>query len=143
MSNFNPSERSVDDVVAYLNEADEAERERVLDAEAAGKNRKALQNWQPAEQDAADAEAAEGDKGDKPEAFQRDPSVDEPKPKPVLHYAQDEQVYEFEQTEENAVHLLAAVKRLGLRTDIVTTNDQRLQAPESVVRAADISPVKD
>lgn len=132
MSNFNPSERSVDEVDAYLNEADEAERERVLDAEAAGKNRKALQNWQPAEQDAADAEAAGGDKGDKPEAFQRDPSVDS-----------SEEIYEFEQTEENAVHLLAAVKRLGLRTDIVTTNDQRLQAPESVVRAADISPVKD
>ena len=66
MSNFNPSEHSVDDVDAYLNEADEAERERVLDAEAADKNRKALQNWQPAEQDAADAEAAGGDKGDKP-----------------------------------------------------------------------------
>ena len=67
MSDFNPSEHKVDEVDAYLNEADEAERERVLAAEAEGQNRKALQDWQPAEQDAADAEAAEDDKGDEPE----------------------------------------------------------------------------
>lgn len=139
MSDFNPSEHSVDEVDAYLNEADEAERERVLDAEAADKNRKALQNWQPAEQDAADAEAAGGDEGDKPEAFQRDPSVDEPKPKPVLHYAQDEQVFEFDQTEENAVHLLAGAKKAGVDPSVVTTKNFRLQAPESVVKAAGLS----
>lgn len=139
MSDFNPSEHKVDEVDAYLNEADEAERERVLAAEAEGQNRKALQDWQPAEQDAADAEAAEDDKGDEPEKFQRDPSVDEPKPKPVLQYAQDEQVFEFDQTEENAVHLLAGAKKAGVDPSVVTTKNFRLQAPESVVKAAGMS----
>ena len=36
---FNPSDHTVDEVNAYLATADEAERQRVLDAEAADKNR--------------------------------------------------------------------------------------------------------
>lgn len=117
---FDPSDHSVADVVAYLEQADDDERVRVLSEEADGKDRASLRDWTPSEEPEVAEEVAA------PEPV--DPS---------------EEVYEFEQTEENAVHLLAAVKRLGLRTDVVTTNDQRLQAPESVVRAADISPVKD
>lgn len=116
---FDPSEHSVSDVVAYLEQADEDEQIRVLAEEEDGKNRASLRGWSPSGESASE-EVAD--------------------PQPV---DSSEEIYEFEQTEENAVHLLAAVKRLGLRTDIVTTNDQRLQAPESVVRAADISPVKD
>lgn len=39
MSEFNPTDHNVDDVNAYLATADEAERERVLKAEAEGKAR--------------------------------------------------------------------------------------------------------
>lgn len=115
---FDPSEHSVADVIAYLEQADEDEQIRVLSEEEGGKDRASLRGWTPSEESSPE--------GAGPEPV--DPS---------------EEIHEFEQTEENAVHLLAAVKRLGLRTDVVTTNDQRLQAPESVVRAADISPTKD
>lgn len=40
---FDPSDHTVDEVNAYLADADEAERQRVLDAEAAGKGRKTVQ----------------------------------------------------------------------------------------------------
>lgn len=39
---FNPSEHNGDVVLEYLANADDAERERVLDAERAGKNRKTI-----------------------------------------------------------------------------------------------------
>lgn len=39
---FDPSKHSVEDVNAHLEQADEAERERVLTAEAAGKARKTI-----------------------------------------------------------------------------------------------------
>lgn len=39
---FDPSGHSVEDVLAYLAEADDAERERVLAAERDGKNRKTI-----------------------------------------------------------------------------------------------------
>lgn len=119
MADFDPADHSVADVIAHLEQADEDEQTRVLAEEESGKDRASLRGWTPPEESSPEGVEA-------PEAA--DPS---------------EEIHEFEQTEENAVHLLAAVKRLGLRTDVVTTNDQRLQAPESVVRAADISPTKD
>lgn len=39
---FDPAAHTVDEVAEYLAEADEAERDRVLDAEAAGKARSSL-----------------------------------------------------------------------------------------------------
>jgi hypothetical protein len=39
---FDPAEHNADDVLAYLKDADEAEATRVLDAEAAGKERKGI-----------------------------------------------------------------------------------------------------
>lgn len=39
---FDPAEHNADEVMAYLNQADEAEATRVLDAEADGKNRKGI-----------------------------------------------------------------------------------------------------
>lgn len=39
---FDPGEHKADEVLAYLQGADEAERQRVLAAEAAGKNRKGV-----------------------------------------------------------------------------------------------------
>lgn len=39
---FDPSEHNVDDVLAYLATADDAERARVIEAEAAGKARKSI-----------------------------------------------------------------------------------------------------
>jgi hypothetical protein len=41
---FDPSGKSVKEVEAYLEDADDAERQRVLNAEAAGKNRPTLLN---------------------------------------------------------------------------------------------------
>lgn len=41
---FDPSDHTVDEVWEYLEDADDAERQRVLDAEKAGKNRKAFQS---------------------------------------------------------------------------------------------------
>lgn len=46
---FNPKGQKVDDVVAYLTDADDAERARVLDLEAAGQARKGITGWVPAE----------------------------------------------------------------------------------------------
>ena len=45
-------------------------------------------------------------------------------------------MYEFEQTEENAIHLLAAAAELGLNPRVITTNGGLLQAPAAVVKAA-------
>lgn len=39
---FDPAEHNADEVLAYLSDADEAEALRVLDAEAAGKDRKGI-----------------------------------------------------------------------------------------------------
>jgi hypothetical protein len=39
---FDPADHNADEVLAYLNEADEAEAVRVLDAEAAGKDRRGI-----------------------------------------------------------------------------------------------------
>jgi hypothetical protein len=39
---FDPSSRSVEEVIAHLEQADDAERQRVLDAERAGKARKGI-----------------------------------------------------------------------------------------------------
>lgn len=41
---FDPAEHNAEDVLAYLKDADEAEAARVLDAEAAGKERKGITN---------------------------------------------------------------------------------------------------
>lgn len=41
---FDPADHTVDEVWTYLEDADDAERQRVLDAEKAGKNRKAFQS---------------------------------------------------------------------------------------------------
>ncbi len=46
-ASFDPSGVSVDDVHAYLLGADDAERARVLEAEAAGKARVTISNWEP------------------------------------------------------------------------------------------------
>jgi hypothetical protein len=42
---FDPSKATVDEVIAYLDGADDAEVERVLAAEAAGKNRKGIAEY--------------------------------------------------------------------------------------------------
>ena len=42
---FDPTKATVDEVTAYLDEADAEERERVLAAEAAGKNRKTIAEY--------------------------------------------------------------------------------------------------
>ena len=49
---YDPSEHTADEVVAYLESADEGERERVQDAEAQGKNRKTIAEWSPADDSA-------------------------------------------------------------------------------------------
>lgn len=123
MADFDPSEHSVADVVAYLEQADDDERTRVLIEEEDGKDRATIREWSP--------------KGEEPAGGPSGGEQSEPVD------SDDDTIHEFDQTEENAVHLLAAVKRLGLNPSVVTTNDGRLQAPESVVRAADISPAKD
>jgi hypothetical protein len=41
---FDPADHNADEVLAYLKDADEAEAVRVLDAEAAGKERKGITN---------------------------------------------------------------------------------------------------
>lgn len=128
MSEFDPGEHTVDEVVAHLEQSDENEIARVLDAEAEGKDRSTIAGWdgnQPK------------DGQDETEGFVRDPSVDAPKPAPVLTYPKDEPVHEFDATEENAVHLLAGAKKVGLDASVVTTKNSRLQAPESVVKAAE------
>lgn len=48
---FDPGKWNVDDVTAYLADADDAERARVLEAEAAGKARKSIAEWEPAPAD--------------------------------------------------------------------------------------------
>lgn len=45
---FDPTLHKVDDVIAYLVEADDDERARVIEAEAAGKARKGITEWAPA-----------------------------------------------------------------------------------------------
>lgn len=42
---FDPSGHTVDEVIAYLSEADEEERARVVIAETAGKARKTITEW--------------------------------------------------------------------------------------------------
>ena len=107
MSDFNPSEHKVDEVIEYLASADEDEQIRVLEAEAEGQDRATIRDWTP------DA----------------NPDVDPDDP-------DDTDEYDFEQTEENAILLLAAAAELGLDPSVVTTKGGRLQAPAAVVAAA-------
>lgn len=107
MTDFNPSEHNVDEVIAHLEQADTDEQVRVLEAEASDKDRATIRDWEPA------------------------PSADT---EPKGDADTDEQ--EFEQTEENAILLLAAAAELGLNPDVVTTKNGALQAPDSVVKAA-------
>lgn len=44
---FDPSEHTVDEVNTFLEKADPVDRERVLAAEAAGKNRKSITDSEP------------------------------------------------------------------------------------------------
>lgn len=106
MSDFNPSEHKVDEVIEYLASADEDEQIRVLEAEAEDRDRATIRDWTP---------DSEPEPGDTPN---------------------DTSEYDFEQTEENAILLLAAAAELGLDPSVVTTNNGRLQAPEDVVAAA-------
>lgn len=53
---YDPSDYNVDEVVTYLESADEGERERVQDAEAKGKNRVTITGWAPATDDSATAD---------------------------------------------------------------------------------------
>ena len=46
---YDPAKYSVAEVADYLQDADDAERGRVKDAEAAGKNRKTIADWQSAD----------------------------------------------------------------------------------------------
>lgn len=128
MADFDPSEHDVDKVVAHLEQSDDDERERVLLAESEGKDRKTIRDWSPSDDDEGSDDSEE-------------PEGDEPRNEGTE--SGEDEIHEFPQTEENAVHLLAAAKRLGLSKDVVTTKNGRLQAPESVVRAADIAPEKD
>ena len=106
MSDFNPSEHKVDEVIEYLASADEDEQIRVLEAEAEAQDRATIRDWTP---------DSEPESGDTPN---------------------DTSEYDFEQTEENAILLLAAAAELGLNPDVVTTKNGALQAPASVVKAA-------
>lgn len=45
---YDPGKYSVEQVSDYLEDADDAERSRVQRAEAQGKNRKTIADWQPA-----------------------------------------------------------------------------------------------
>jgi hypothetical protein len=44
---YDPSANKATDVTAYLETADEAEKQRVIDAEKAGQNRATIVNWTP------------------------------------------------------------------------------------------------
>ena len=55
---FNPADHKAEDDIAHLASADEDERARVLAAEAEGKDRKGIREWQP---DTADDVEAHGD----------------------------------------------------------------------------------
>lgn len=46
---FDPDDHTVADTVSYLETADDAERDRVIAAEADGKGRKGIVEWEPAE----------------------------------------------------------------------------------------------
>lgn len=120
MTDFNPSEHNVDEVVAYLEQADTDEQTRVLEAEADDKDRATIRDWTAPAPDAPTAPAPE------PEA--------DPKPED-----DDGEEFDFAQTEDNAILLLAAVEELGLNPSVVTTKDGRLQAPAAVVKAAGIT----
>lgn len=125
MADFDPNKNDVDKVLAHLEQSDDDERERVLLAESEGKDRKAIRDWSPS--DDSDESAADGEQSTEKSETESD----------------EDEIHDFPQTEENAVHLLAAAASLGLHKDVVTTKNGRLQAPESVVRAADITPEKD
>lgn len=60
---FDPNDHKADDVIAYLAEADEDERARVLAVEAEGKDRKGIREWQPETVEPFEETAA----GDQPE----------------------------------------------------------------------------
>jgi hypothetical protein len=46
---FDPAVHTVDEVIAHLEGADDEERQRVLDAEADGKQRVTIAGWEPAQ----------------------------------------------------------------------------------------------
>ena len=110
MSDFNPSEHKVNEVIEYLASADEDEQIRVLEAEAEGQDRATIRDWTP------DTES------------DTEPESD--------NTPNDTSEYDFEQTEDNAILLLAAAAELGLDPSVVTTKGGRLQAPAAVVAAA-------
>lgn len=125
MADFDPSEHKVDEVIAHLEQSDDDERERVLLAESDGSDRATIRDWSPSddsEESGADDEQSTEESGGE---------------------SDEDEIHDFPQTEANAVHLLAAAASLGLHKDVVTTKNGRLQAPESVVRAAKITPEKD
>ncbi|AZQ77663.1 hypothetical protein EJ997_10245 [Flaviflexus ciconiae] len=54
---FDPNDHKADDVIAYLESADEDERARVLAVEAEGKDRKGIRDWQPEMAEPEESEA--------------------------------------------------------------------------------------
>jgi hypothetical protein len=52
---YDPAEKNVDEVKAHLATVDEAEQERILAAEKAGKNRVTITSWTPEAADSDDA----------------------------------------------------------------------------------------
>lgn len=123
MSDFNPSEHKVDEVIEYLASADEDEQIRVLEAEAEGQDRATIRDWTPDADPDADPDVDPDEEGEEPEtATESTPD--------------DTDEYDFEQTEDNAILLLAAAAELGLDPSVVTTKGGRLQAPAAVVAAA-------
>lgn len=48
---FDPGKHNVDEVTAYLADADDDERARVIASETDGKNRKSIAEWEPAPAD--------------------------------------------------------------------------------------------
>ena len=56
---FDPGKHNVDKVLAHLEQASEAERDRVLAAEADGKDRTTITSWQPAGDEHTDTPSQE------------------------------------------------------------------------------------
>lgn len=59
---YDPSKHSVPEIERYLTDATDTERARVLAAEAEGKNRKTIADWQPPTTDTTGADTAPKDK---------------------------------------------------------------------------------
>lgn len=92
MSDFNPSEHKVDEVIDYLASADEDEQIRVLEAEAEGQDRATIRDWTPDADPDADPDVDPDEEGEEPEtATESTPD--------------DTDEYDFEQTEDNGILL--------------------------------------